>query len=700
MSVTLGAAAGLIRRGGLSADETFDVLAAVARGGVIGDADRAREVLIRLLGRRDELSTGADGLLQALVREHGLYPYLRDVVELPMADRLAFEAHRPDGLPDNQVVFHSEQSLVYERLLAGENVVLSAPTSFGKSLVVDAVLAHMPFRNAAVVVPTIALMDECRRRLARLHHYKVVTHSSQTLGERNLFVMTQERLLETGNLPDLDFFVVDEFYKLDPQHSDERSNRLNIVFHRLLATGAQYYLIGPNITALTAKTHARLRATFVSTDFTTVATDIERVNVVKADLPTALAQACQDAGPGTLVYCRSPARTREVAQWLLDAGVGGGRDLGDAAEWIGEAYHPGWIVGRALRAGVGIHHGRVPRALGHHMVRLFNESRLPYLLVTSTLIEGVNTSARTVVVLDNKIANRKYDYFTFSNIRGRSGRMNRHYVGRVVVFNPEPSPADLNVDVPVLSQGSEAAEEILIQLPDAELTDDSRDRLAAYARQDLVSLDTLRANTGVAPARQMEVARALAGQQARWRRALAWNGAYPTAGQVKDFAELLFALTGGGNGVRTAKQLGARINMLRFRRGDLNALAAEEIGNGATVDDAVEGALDFARNWAQFKIPTALNSVAAVARDVLGPTVPADPAVFAGELENLFLPPYTTVLEEYGLPTHTARKLQPQLQPQQAHGLDDVLARLRTAQPPASFTPFEVEMLTDTQRSL
>lgn len=700
MSVTLLAAAGLVRRGDLSGDETFDVLAAVARGGAVGDADQAREVLIRLLARRDELATGSDGLLQALVREHGLYPYLRDVLELPMADRLAYEAHRPDGLPDDQVVFHSEQALVYERLLAGENVILSAPTSFGKTLVVDAVLAHKPFRNAAVVVPTIALMDECRRRMARLDQYKVVTHSSQALGERNLFVMTQERLLEMGDLPDLEFFVVDEFYKLDPQHSDDRANRLNILFHRLLATGAQYYLLGPNITALTDQTHSKLRATFVSTGFTTVATDIERLNVTKDELPAALASACRDAGPGTLVYCKSPARTREVARWLLDAGVGGGQDLDGAADWVGQAYHPGWVVARALRAGIGIHHGRVPRALGHHMVRLFNEGRLPYLLVTSTLIEGVNTSARTVIVLDNKIANRKYDYFTFSNIRGRSGRLLRHYVGKVVVFNPEPSPADLNVDVPVLSQPAEAAEEILIQLPDDELTDRSRDRLDEYARQDLVTLDTLRANTGVSPAKQMDVARMLAGQQARWRGTLAWRGAYPTTEQVKDLAELLFSLTGGDNGVRTARQLGARINMLRFRRGDLNALAAEDIRRGTGVDDAVESALDFARNWAQFKIPTALTAVAAVARDVLGTNVPSNPSVFAGELENLFLPPFTTVLEEYGLPTHTARKLQAQLQPERARGLDDVLIRLRSARPTGAFTPFEREMLTDTQQSL
>lgn len=44
------------------------------------------------------------------------------------------------------------------------------------------------------------------RRLARYRdHYRLVTHPSEPLGERNLIVMTQERFLEIDELPDIDF---------------------------------------------------------------------------------------------------------------------------------------------------------------------------------------------------------------------------------------------------------------------------------------------------------------------------------------------------------------------------------------------------------------------------------------------------------------------------------------------------------------
>lgn len=703
MAVSVTAARATVHSRSLTADQAFDVLAAVGRQGAFDDTDQARDMLIRILDQRAVIPATLVPLLQGLIREHGLFPYLEDVDNLGLADQIAYEAHRPTAQLREGLVFHAEQAMVYERLLAGENVVLSAPTSFGKSLVVDAVLAQRDFRNAAVVVPTIALMDEARRRLARLgDKYKIITHGSQEFAERNLLIMTQERLLEVQGLDDLDFFAIDEFYKLDPAHSDDRSNQLNILFRQLLATGAQYYLIGPNITGLSDPTGQRLRATFINTGFTTVATDVERLNVAKDDLPEVLADTCRAVGGGTLIFCKSPARTREVATWLLERGIGGGTDLQDAADWIGEAYHPQWLVSRALRAGIGIHHGKLPRALGHHLVRLFNEGRLPYLLVTSTLIEGVNTSARNVIVLDNKIANKKYDYFTFANIRGRSGRMLRHYVGRVVVFNPEPKPADLTVDVPSLSQSSKVSDEILIQLPEDELSERSRQQLQRYYDQQLVSLDVLRRHKGMSPSRQLDAADKLAAEPARWGQALTWNGSFPTTSQIRDLGEVLFTLTGSGNAVRSAKQLGARVNMLRNRRGDLRALVKQDVDNGKSPDDAVEDALDFARNWAQFKIPTALTAIGHLAQEVLTGSQPtSDTTVFAGQLENMFQLPFTTVLEEYGLPTSLTSKLEGQLGLATAADLDEVLRRIsQLASEELQLGPFETEMLTDTQAGL
>lgn len=706
MAIGIAGARHILDAADFNAEQAFDALAAIGRHGAFTDRGQARDLVIRALDRRDLFTGETHNMLQDLVREYGLFPYLREVIELPLADQVAYEAHRPMAWSLREdLVFHSEQAMVYERLLAGENVVLSAPTSFGKSLVIDALLVARDFNNVAIVVPTLALMDETRRRLSHLRdRYKVITHGSQQRATRNLWVMTQERMLEMGVPNELDFFVIDEFYKLDPSHSDERSNQLNILLWQLLATGAQFYMLGPNITSLTTGTTGKLRATFISTGFSTVATDIERIHSSKIDLPDDLAAVCRDVGPGTLIFCSSPPRTRVVANWLMERGIGGGRDLEAAADWIGQTYHPGWVVGKSLRQGIGIHHGRLPRALGHHLVRLFDEGRIPYLIVTSTLIEGVNTAAKNIIILDNKIAKKKYDYFTFSNIRGRSGRMMKHFVGRVVVFNPEPRPADLTVDVPVLSQSQAATPEVLIQLPEAQLSIDSKARLQPYLEQQVVSVETLRTNKGVSLDRQLRVAEILNASSAAWSRRLSWNGPYPSVQHVRGLQDILFTLTGAGSAVRTAAQLGARINTLRFNRGNIRALVENQLkGYSDSPDEAVEDTLEFIRNWAQFKIPTALTTLGNLAADVFarsGLSI-TDPALFAGELENLFLSPFASVLEEYGLPIALTIKIESELGLRQARTLDDVLSRLRSMPgAPARLSSFEREMFNDSRADL
>jgi hypothetical protein len=213
-------------------------------------------------------------------------------------------------------------------------------------------------------------------------------------------------------------------------------------------------LLGPNIDDPARNVRERLQFQFIRTDYEIVTLDTEFHSAAKRDLQEVVTDRCRTLSGPTLLYVSSPKRVREIARWLLDASLRhGGKDLDDAAKWISDSYHPQWLAARAFRNGIGIHHGKMPRALAHHMVRLFNEGRLPWLIVTSTLIEGVNTVAKNVVIVDKKIGKRNFDFFTYSNISGRSGRMFRHFVGKVIVYCEPPEKQARTVDVPAYSQG-------------------------------------------------------------------------------------------------------------------------------------------------------------------------------------------------------------------------------------------------------
>ena len=267
----------------------------------------------------------------------------------------------------------------------------------------------------------------------------MVTHASQALSTQNVFIFTQERVVDYPKLPLLDLFVIDEFYKLNPLADKERAATLNHAFYKLSRNSRQFYLLGPNVRAIPPGFPERFRCQFFRTDYSTVVTELTQVTPPKGDELPELVRLCKKVDGPTLIFCASPAKARKIAKALLDGGFGGtGSGMEGAADWISSNYDPDWTLTRALRAGIGMHHGRMPRALGQVVVKGFNTEAIRFLICTSTLIEGVNTKAKNVIIFDNKIASQKYDYFTFNNIRGRSGRMFEHFVGNVYLFHPEP----------------------------------------------------------------------------------------------------------------------------------------------------------------------------------------------------------------------------------------------------------------------
>ncbi|MBS0251337.1 MAG: DEAD/DEAH box helicase, partial [Proteobacteria bacterium] len=443
-----------------------------------------RDLVIRALAVGSGFSQPEMSLLMALVRNVGLYPYLSDsIARADFADQLAFELHRPDS-DDTNIVFHSLQARTYRQLMLGSNVVLSATTSSGKSLVIDEMIASGKFKKVVIVVPTLALIDETRRRLLQRFGERcaVITHPSQQAKPQriNVYVLTQERVLNREDLDDVDFFVVDEFYKMNlaTEKESERAVDLNLAFHKLAKTGAQFYLLGPNIHAingLDAYDHH-----FIPSKFSTVAVDVINFGLPRngPDRDDGLINLCRTIDGPTIVYCQSPSRATHVAKLLIERGdlspIG---EVDHAIEWIAKNYDPHWIVCDALRHGIGIHHGGMPRALQQYFIRLFNARKVRFLVCTSTIIEGVNTAAKNVIVYDRRKSREVLEHFTYKNIEGRAGRMKQYFVGKVYVLEAPPPDQTFTVEFPLGTQDAETPMSLLLDLPDEDLEPISKSRI-------------------------------------------------------------------------------------------------------------------------------------------------------------------------------------------------------------------------------
>jgi hypothetical protein len=687
-------------------DHSFAILKSLAA--IVSRPDNtevAHELVLRALERRSEFE-GQEAILDALLQQIGLYPYL-DPETLSARDAIAYEYHRPIEMGD-EFVFHREQAEIYRRILGGDSVILSAPTSFGKSRIIDAVIATRTFTNIAVIVPTLALIDETRRRLSRFSNaYKIVTHTTQEASDRNIFVFTAERAISYEPLPKIDFFVIDEFYKLDAQADDNsRVVALNQAFYRLRKQGGQFYLLGPNVQKVPAGLEEAFKCYFYSTRFSTVVTD--QIHVGRSSSPLkSLTTLCESLDEPTLIYCRSPARANEVARALLESlpAIANSPHKG-AADWTATHYHPDWIYGSALHHGVGVHHGRLPRSLAQYAVRMFNELGLRFLVCTSTLIEGVNTKAKNVIVFDNTIAKEKIDYFTFNNIRGRSGRMFEHYVGRVYIFDDPPTEALPFVDFPLFSQDASTPDSLLVQLDSADLRPAARERVRRFEAQSILPIDVIRANATIEPEAQLALASAILASPREASAMLAWDQ-FPNGPQLEYLCELAWAYlvkaARGRGGVYSGRQLAFKVWQL-MRVPSSAERVRQELRPGKYSakgpDEAVERVLEFERVWASYELPRLLNVISRIQRAVLSSlSLPfGDYTAFASQIECLFTTPVLTALDEYGVPLQVAKRV-PYLT--HAESLDAALAFLKEFRPDSfDLDPFEREVLLDVKKGL
>lgn len=672
-----------------------------------------RDLVIRALAKHQSFGPVGKHVLETLVRATGLHPYLsHSLSEIDFEDRLAVELHSTQ-IADQTVILHSEQSKVLNLLLSGSNVVFSAPTSVGKSMIIDAYISEKMPAKAVIVVPTIALIDETRRRFLKKfgESCKVITHPSQKadLDLSNLYVLTQERVLDREDLEDVDFFVVDEFYKLnlpDGEKDRDRSIDLNLAFNRLAHTRAQFYLLGPNIQSISGI--SRFDYCFVQTDFATVAVDVTNFSLpTKGDArKKKLLEICKNTDGPTIVYCQSPAKAAEVTNFLIEhLELIDNKETLAASDWMSEEYHEEWIVQKALRKGIGLHHGGVPRALQQYFIGLFNDRKIGYLVCTSTIIEGVNTVAKNVIIYDRRKSNNLVDHFTYKNISGRAGRMNEYFVGNVFVLEEPPVDEEYSVDLLIENQDENTPLSLLLDLPKGDVSHNSNERLKLVEESSFLSIETIKKSRHVSPSVQNQIARKIDNDLFQYEDALNWRG-IPAQTQLLAVFELVFDFLSESAlryyNIHSGRQLAWHINEFRSggTLGNYVNSCIEHKSSIETISEVIERALRFVRNVVCYRLPRDIKVIEAIQTEILvrNGRGAGDYSKFAEQLEHLFIPSNLFALDEYGIPIQTAARFEPFIG--QPESLDDTLNKLSKMDlTQVGLSSFEVELV-DAVRNL
>lgn len=453
-----------------SSNEIFDGCREAAGLSNAGDIPHAREQLIRLL---DKYGAGASNNLAVnhLLRATGLFSYMGE--NSNFVNSLLKYSFAQDVGANQTVVLHKDQSEILRMLLEGRDLIVSAPTSFGKSFIIDAFIAAKKPRVVVIIVPTLALTDETRRRLMRKFgdEYEIMTNAEITT-EPAIYVFPQERALQLARqVVAIDIMVVDEFYKIDPEYDKDRAGTLFEVMVRLLPFTKQCYCLAPYIDefqmglipALARPWNIRIirNPTVVQQEYDVVSylntkeakeRSIEKERIFRTTIKAT-------AGQKTILYVGTHHElweyARSIRQVLIDESLNDHSEvLSQFASWLRYCYTEFWMLPQCVERGIGVHNGRMHRDICMLQLKLFDAiPEFHFMNSTTSIVEGVNTSAKNVIVCSRKKGPSNLDSLTYKNIKGRAGRMSKHYVGNVWLFDKPSKVNEIErVDLSITKQ--------------------------------------------------------------------------------------------------------------------------------------------------------------------------------------------------------------------------------------------------------
>jgi hypothetical protein len=417
----------------------------------------SRQELIKLLDFHYTKQIPYAPIVNHLIRLTGLFPYLQEETS-NWEEKYIYDVFKVNVGEDKPVTLHREQSYLLKKLLSGCDVAVSAPTSFGKSFVIDAYIKIKKPRNVLIIVPTIALTDETRRRLYKkfANDYKIITTTEADPEEKNIFIFPQERALTYLNkVESFDILIVDEFYKASHDHDKERSPSLVKAIIKLGQKAQQRYFLAPNISELGDNPFTQ-GMEFIKMDFNTVFLEInelyKEINKDSQKRADTLIKILKNKATKSLIYAGTYSNIETISTLILTNFNEINNDrLNQFAEWLGKNYDYNWILTKLVKRGTGIHNGRLHRSLSQIQVKLFEETEgLSNIISTSSIIEGVNTSAENVIIWMNKIGASNLKDFTYRNIIGRGGRMFKHFIGKIYILDKPPvvEKSQLNISFP------------------------------------------------------------------------------------------------------------------------------------------------------------------------------------------------------------------------------------------------------------
>jgi hypothetical protein len=358
----------------------------------------------------------------------------------------------------------------------------------------------------------------------------------------------------------------------------------------------------------------------------------------------------------TLIYAGTYTNIGNVANLLMIGVNKLDRPLlSQFRSWLSKNYESNWTLPNLVERGVGIHNGRLHRSLSQIQVKLFEEEDgLDRIVSTSSIIEGVNTSAEIVVLWSNKNGKARIDDFTYKNIIGRGGRMFRHFVGKIFILEEPPIESQTQLELLM-------PDELLGTLDESSIQFDLSADQIAIIEQYKTEMRNLIGEVGLSElqsAGQIQNSNApliLKIASELKRDSLSWNGlSYLNSSSPDDWERLLYKLINLQPGI-WGIEYNKYVNFVKIISRNWVLSIPELLEELYAYDISIDQFFELERNTT-FRLASLLGDVSTI-YNKLNSSSPVDVSVAISKFLHAFLPVAVYQLEEYGLPRMLSKKI-------------------------------------------
>lgn len=355
---------------------------------------------------------------------------------------------------DSNIALHPEQINIISQIEKHNALIVSAPTSFGKTFCIFEYIAKYRPHNVVLIVPTLALVEEYYKKIIKKYRssfegYKIYTNISEDkeydFNKDNIFVLTHDRVVQESilaKIEKIDFLVIDEVYKLETDKENDRVLVLNMAYYYLAQKALKYVLLAPFIKEILDCESLEKKPFFYRSDYSPVVNNvIQRRIITSSDRFSECKEIlCDLMEQKTLIYFATVAGKYGMYKYISSIVANEPEieqlpdEIGYFIQWASEEIHEEWCVITALKHGYLIHNGQIPVGTRIFQINQYDEQDgFNKMLCTSTLLEGVNTSAENIIIVQPARKNAQegecFTSFDFYNLVGRTGRLNEHFVG-------------------------------------------------------------------------------------------------------------------------------------------------------------------------------------------------------------------------------------------------------------------------------